>query len=371
MHRSRTPAEHATRAHHPVASLANADNVVHHDGTGPARATGMPSPAASPAAPWQPQREPTLSELLAAVQGGQEVTHTKLDALTGRLDVQGHKIDELAERTGELEATTTRLATTAGDLERRVAALERAPSRAPSSHTGSSVSSRSSGGLRTDPYAFEPQIIRVTTAQSVPREAIKPALAATLDRAQVAAGSLRVAGPARGRRIVLRFKESAGGEAELVVAQIMDGRRLEDGSWHHAVIVGLGNVQIDMFLDRDRSLVQRKRNFHLNHLAKAICALHPSLEVSPHRAPATLVVAWQAIVQVVSDDATHDAALQWQHAAVKEAGLDAVGPDAERRRQAGAPVVRHRAVRAEPPHRRRRSPPPPSALHTTPHDAFP
>lgn len=106
-----------------------------------------------------------------------------LDARTGRLDAQGHNIDELAARTGELETSTTRLATTASDLERRVAALEQAPSRAPSSHTGSSASTRSSGGLRTEPYAFDPHIIRVTASQPVPHEAIIPALAATIDRA--------------------------------------------------------------------------------------------------------------------------------------------------------------------------------------------
>lgn len=59
--RSRTPAEHATRAHHPLASPANADNAVHHDGIGPPPAIGMPTPAAPPAAPAQTHQEPTLS----------------------------------------------------------------------------------------------------------------------------------------------------------------------------------------------------------------------------------------------------------------------------------------------------------------------
>lgn len=145
-----------------------------------------------------------MSELLSAVQSGQAVTHTKLDALTVRLDDQGHKIDEPAERTGELE---TKLAATANDLERRVAALEQAPSRGPSSYTASSASSRSGGSARTDPYAFDPQIIvRFATSQPVPKESIIPALAATLGRAQVPAASMRVAGPAKGRRFVLRSK---------------------------------------------------------------------------------------------------------------------------------------------------------------------
>lgn len=90
-----------------------------------------------------------------------------------------------------------------------------------------------------------------------------------------------------------------------------------------------------MFLDRDRLLVQREHNFH-NHLAKAIRALHASLEVSPHRASATLLVAWQEIVQVVYDDAAHDTTLQWQHAAVKEAGIDLDGIEKEYRRSVQA-----------------------------------
>lgn len=83
-------------------------------------------------------------------------------------------------------------------------------------------------------------------------------------------------------------------------------------------------------------MVQRKRNFHLNHIAKAIRAIHPSLEVSPHRASATLVVAWQEIVQVVYDDASQGVQLQWQPEAIKSAGIDLAGIEAEYHRTISA-----------------------------------
>lgn len=66
---------------------------------------------------------------------------------------------------------------------------------------------------------------------------------------------------------------------------------------------------------------QRKRNFQLSHLAKAIRGIYPSADVVPHRVSATLVVSQQEILQVSYVDATHGVEIFWKDGAAT-AGLD-------------------------------------------------
>lgn len=175
-----------------------------------------------------------------------------------------------------------------------------------------------------DAHACDPCIIRVSAAHPIAKEDIIPAMAPIFPRGHVDAALVRVAGPSRGRRSILKPMGSQAVDAETFVDSVMEARRIDDGPWMDVSVAGAAADAslVPIFMERDRSFAKRKRGFHLGQLARAMRSCHLAADIVPHRASATVVIAWQEVAKIEYVEASGSAEVVWNDAVVTATGLD-------------------------------------------------
>lgn len=230
-----------------------------------------------------------------------------------------------AYRLDAVESTTTDIRAKQDDLTRRVARLEAAPRSAPGSSAPSSApSAASSSGRPSDPFAFDPAVVRISAQATVARSALPAALEPLFPRVGVSASALPLSGPEFGRNSRLR---SPTADAS-IVRKLLDARRSDSG-WHDISVTSRAGDAIRIFVDADRSVAARRTLWHTARVGRAFDAVAPSLGAVVSKASGCVTKDWVDLVSISFDRLRRDIALSWHDDAIRAAGGDPVAIRAE------------------------------------------
>lgn len=169
---------------------------------------------------------------------------------------------------------------------------------------------------------MDKSIVRVSVRGMASRDAVEAALQPLLRAAQVRQADTRLDGSTVAKSFVLRILPTAPRPADEVVRAILDGRRLPAGGWRELQVLSPTGTHIPLFVDPDRSLAQRRINWHLATAAKAINALHPSMEVTAAKSEGALTHRWEPLVRFTYDYGANSVQAAWESAIFARLGLD-------------------------------------------------
>lgn len=231
--------------------------------------------------------------------------------------VQTQAIEELGLRTADLETAAAEAKDATTDLARRVAALETrgtAGSSAPPSPTPSSTTA--------DPYFVDRSIIRISIRATVPKEAVDKALAPLLRAARITAADARLDGPGMGRNFVLRAAAGCSKNPEELVRMILDAKKRPDGTWRQFTLTSPSGSTLEVHVDADRSIAQRRIGWALSTVAKLCRERYPQKYFGVAKRDGTITHCWETLVTFVYDKTSATVAATWEEPTLARFGMD-------------------------------------------------
>lgn len=271
-----------------------------------------------------PTAEPSLSDIMAAVNYSRNETSSRLDEIQRTQVLHSSALSEVAKRTSHLEGMAKEQADATSALAARISELEKGGSRCAS--TASSVpSSASAAGRSGDPHYVDPNILRISAQSLVSKAAAEAALAPLYKAAKVDASKIRISGPAVGKAFILRPDLDADPGPASVVRRLMEARRDASGDWMQLALVGPAGERIPVFTDLDRSLAQRRVAWHLAQAKKVLLRFHPSLDVVLAKSEGLLTHNWRPLYSCRFHGEDRAVSMSWDRANLDKLGVDVDG----------------------------------------------
>lgn len=323
---ARTP-PHTRTAHYRLHTPHQGRSRSHH-GSPPVGAT----PLAAPPPAWSPDdrrrpasSEPTSGELLAAILQSKADTVREIRSIADIQAAQGEAINDLSERTRQVEVNTEQTARDVSDLAARVSALEQRPQSVPSSAPSSTPSTTSSArASREDPFEVDKTIVRLSTNSPVTASSMRQALQPVLARAGYAPKDIDIKGPQIGLRFVLKHRNLDRSAARDFVDNVLDARREPGGGWMDIHIVSPMGDNIVVYVSRDASKAQRRTAWHLARAARALRAVAPARAFEVAKSAAAVVYQWKAVAKCRYNHDSDNADIEWNQDLCQQLGVDLV-----------------------------------------------
>lgn len=128
-----------------------------------------------------------------------------------------------------------------------------------------------------------------------------------------------------------------------MVDQLLDARRDDDGRWTPIQVPSPRGDHVTAYLERDKSLAQRRCSWHPTRIARSVRAAKPDATIEVSRAAQVVTHNWCELANVRFDDATRKIVVEWHDKALQEMGIElqAVRDDYDKQ-VAAAPAPRAR-----------------------------
>lgn len=323
-HMAHTPvrASQPHHAAHHIGTLGTARSRTRHGGTPlrDARRDLAPPPtfhATQPAA----HNEPTLSDIMAAINGSKRETLARIDELAAGQAVREETLTRLDAKTTKLDETTMALRRDTDNLAERITALESrttpTPSPAPSTTPSTADSERNA-----DPHYRDRAIARINTPTPVSMQALRGALDPIFKKPGIAKDNLKILGPQLGKNYVLSHSSGDEHLRQAMVDQLLDARRDDDGRWTPTQVPSPRGDHVIAYLERDTSLAQRRCSLHLTRIARSVRVAKPDAAIEVSRAAQVVTHNWCELANVRFDDATRNIMVEWHDKALQEMGIE-------------------------------------------------
>lgn len=142
-----------------------------------------------------------------------------------------------------------------------------------------------------------------------------------LERAKIAKEQLKIIGPQLGKNFVVRHSSGDPSVGQEMVDKLLDAGRDESGRWMPLEIISPRGPSIAAFMERDKSVAQRRCRWHLTRIARALRAAKPDTTIEVSRSAQVVTHYWAELAGVRYDDATKSVTVEWHEAAMEAMGV--------------------------------------------------
>lgn len=129
-----------------------------------------------------------------------------------------------------------------------------------------------------------------------------------------------------------------------MVDELLDARRDDSGRWTPIEILSPRGPSVAAFMERDKSVAQRRCSWHLTRIARALRSAKPDTTIEVSRSAQVVTHNWNELAGVRFNDATRSVTGEWHEAAMEALGVAAatIREDYYERQVASAPAPRGR-----------------------------
>ena len=167
-------------------------------------------------------------------------------------------------------------------------------------------------------------ILRLNTAESVARDAVKMAITPLLEEAGLTEAQWNMMGQGGGiaKNFTIRFC-GAEGLAARRAKKVLDMRRQPDGSWRpNPQVVTPLQRQVDIYISPDKNPKQLRTEQGCRRLFRAFKAVHPGKTVHQDKRSGVISVDWHACAKVVPSPEPNVYTVQWNVSVLDRAGVN-------------------------------------------------
>lgn len=125
-----------------------------------------------------------------------------------------------------------------------------------------------------------------------------------------------------GRNFVLRAAAGGSRTPEDFVRAILDSKKRPDGTWRQFTLVSPSGGSVEVHVDADRSVVQRRIGWALSTAAKLFRERYPQKSIGIAKREGSINHCWETLVSFVYDKSSATVAATWEAAMLVKFGMD-------------------------------------------------
>lgn len=258
-----------------------------------------------------------LDLILQEVRASRAEHSAAIGDVVRQQQAQTQAIEELGARAADLESAAAEAKEATTDLARRVAALE---TRGPAGSSAPPSSSPSTAAA--DPFFVDRTILRISVRATAPKDEVDNALAPLLRAARIAAADARLDGPGMGRNFVLRAAAGGSKTPEDFVRAVLDAKKCPDGTWRQFSLKIPSGSTLEVHVEADRSIAQRRIGWALSTAAKVCRHLYPQKDFGVAKRDGTITHCWETLVMFLYDKSSATVQATWEEATLARFGMD-------------------------------------------------